>query len=405
MRIIIVQYAGDYREAVNRFAAGQGETYHAQKYSVNSVATLTQFAEEVAVLCCMTASPYNEMLSNGVRAMGAGFQNAVDFKAIIKLVAAYRPTHLILNIPSREMLHWAIKHKLPTIVCFADSFSNTGWRQRIRNYQLSRALNHSQIQWVSNHGITASESLRSIGVDPDKIIPWDWPYPLTPDSFAPKTLPAGNGPRTLVYVGSMIEPKGVGDALEAVALLQAKNIAVTLKLAGKGDLEPFKQKAAALNIANAVEFLGLVDNQTIIPLMRSADLVLVPSRHEYPEGFPLTIYEALCSRTPIVASDHPMFIRQLQHQVNAMLFEAGNPAALANQIETILANEALYSKVSEVSAITWHQLQLPVKIGELLVRWVNDTPENQQWLYQHRLASGIYNQPVAKERSVNLAGA
>jgi len=41
--------------------------------------------------------------------------------------------------------------------------------------------------------------------------------------------------------------------------------------------------------------------------MRSADAIVIPSRHEYPEGLPLTIYEALAARTPIVASDHQCF--------------------------------------------------------------------------------------------------
>ena len=34
-RLLIVNYGGDYREAVERFAAGGPETYGFQKYSVN----------------------------------------------------------------------------------------------------------------------------------------------------------------------------------------------------------------------------------------------------------------------------------------------------------------------------------------------------------------------------------
>jgi hypothetical protein len=40
MRLLFVQYGGDYREAVERFAAGGGETYYAQKYSVDAVAEI-----------------------------------------------------------------------------------------------------------------------------------------------------------------------------------------------------------------------------------------------------------------------------------------------------------------------------------------------------------------------------
>jgi len=33
--------------------------------------------------------------------------------------------------------------------------------------------------------------------------------------------------------------------------------------------------------------------------MAEADAVLIPSRRTYPEGFPKTINEGLCSRTPL----------------------------------------------------------------------------------------------------------
>ncbi len=40
MRLLMVQYAGDYREAVERFAEGKGETYYAHKYSVGDHALI-----------------------------------------------------------------------------------------------------------------------------------------------------------------------------------------------------------------------------------------------------------------------------------------------------------------------------------------------------------------------------
>jgi hypothetical protein len=37
-RVLVVQYMGDYREAVERFDRGGAETYYAQRYSVNIMA-------------------------------------------------------------------------------------------------------------------------------------------------------------------------------------------------------------------------------------------------------------------------------------------------------------------------------------------------------------------------------
>ncbi len=398
MRILIVQYAGDYREAVQQFAAGQDETYYAQQYSVDSVAAIGERVEEIALLCCKTEQPYDERLANGVRAIGAGFQQDVDFNAVIRQIAAYQPTHLILNMPVREILSWANSRKIPTLAMFADSFtppkgfSAKAIRSQLRNSQLAKALNHPNVQWIGNHGITAASSLSVIGVSSSKMIPWDWPHTVTPADYAAKTLAVAAEPPTLVYVGAMVEAKGIGDVMEAVAHLKAQNLPVRLKMAGKGDLAQLRQKANQLQISDSVEFLGLVGNKTIIPLMRSADLVMVPSRHDYPEGFPMTIFEALCSRTPIVASDHPMFLKQLQHQENAMLFPAGNAAAIAAQIATILHDPDLYSAISEATQATWQNLQLPVKWADLVSHWAEQSLESQTWLAQYTLASGRYAQ-------------
>jgi len=391
MRLLILQYAGDYREAVQRFAEGGGETYYAQKYSVDAVAEIGKQIEEVVVLCCHTAEPYNEVLQNGVRAIGAGFKKEIQVKNLINLLEKQDPTHLIVCTPIREILSWAIKNKIQTIAVLADSFSTKGLRNKVQSYLLARLLNNKQIKWVFNHGINSCTSLQKIGVKSKKIIPWDWPSVVTPDSFSPKLLRVNVNTWNLFYVGSVTESKGVGDILESIAKLRDKNLLVSLKIAGQGNIEYFINKAKQLKIEDCIEFLGLVPNNAVVNLMRKADLVLIPSRHEYPEGFPMTIYEALCSRTPIIASDHPMFQNNLKSGINAMIFLAGNSVALSECIEKLLSDSALYESLSIASFDAWKRLQIPVKWADMIKHWLDDLPENQQWLLDYQLASGRYN--------------
>ena len=391
MRLLIVQYAGDYREAAQRFAEGGGETYYAQKYSVDTVAEIGKQIEEVAVLCCMTTEPYNEVLQNGVRAIGAGFNQKIQVKTLINLVENQDPTHLIICTPIREILSWAIKNKIRTIAVLADSFSKKGLRNKLHCYLLATLLNDKQIKWIFNHGVNSCISLQRIGVKSNKIIPWDWPSVVTPDSFSPKVLRVNVNTWNLFYVGSITESKGVGDILESIAKLRAKNLLVSLKIAGQGKTEYFINKAKLLQIEDCIEFLGLVPNNAVVHLMKKADLVLIPSRHEYPEGFPMTIYEALCSRTPIIASDHPMFQNNLKQGINAMIFPASNSIALSECIEKLLSDSALYESLSVASFDAWKQLQIPVKWADMIKHWLDDLPENQQWLFEHRLSSGHYS--------------
>ena len=391
MRLLFVQYAGDYREAFQRFAAGGGETYYAQKYSVDAVTDIAKQIEEVTVLCCMTKEPYNEVLENGVRAIGAGFDKDIQINTLLKLIEEQKPTHLIVRTAKREIFRWAVSKKVRTMALFAESISQRGLRSKLRNYLLADLLNNKQVEWVAAYGLNSAVLFQQIGVKADKIIPWDFIVTETPDSSPPKSLQRYQKNWQLFYIGSMIEAKGVGDVLEALAKLRAKNFPVSLKIAGRDENEYFLNKARQLQIEDCVDFLGLVPNNTVLPLMKEADVVLVPSRHEYPEGFPLAITHSLCARTPIIASDHPMFLDNLKDGLSAMIFPAGNAGALSECIEKLLSNPELYWSLSFASKEAWERLQIPVKWAELINRWIDDSPENKQWLFEHRLSSGQYN--------------
>lgn len=390
IRLLIVQYAGDYREAFKRLSIGGDETYYAQKYSVDAVAEIGKKINEAATLCCLTEERYNELLENGVRAIGAGFDKDINIPELIKLLEEYNPTHLIIRTPIRQIISWAIKRKVKTLITLADSFQVKGLRIKIKNYLLASLLNNRQIDWIGNHGLTSCISLADIGVSEKKIIPWDFPYKNTPSSFSPKTLASDKNIKEVLYVGTITEAKGIGDALKAIFYLKSEGLSIKLKIVGKGDIENFQKQTKDLQIEDFVEFVGLVPNKLIISLMRKADLVVIPSRHEYPEGFPLVIYEAFCSRTPIIASDHPMFRSKLINKINALVFPANDSVALALCIKNLLSEPELYHNLSLASYEAWKSLQIPVKWDELINRWLFDSQENKKWLFEHSLSSGKY---------------
>ena len=396
MRLVIVQYGGDYAEAFQRLAGGGSENYYAQKYSVDAVTEMAKRSQSVTVICCMTPEFKDVVLANGVRAIGCGFSHKINSQKLIELIAKQNPTHLVIRTILPDVFKWAIKNKIRTIAVFAESIATTTWKNKFNNYFLAKLLNNQQIEWVGTYGITSSLLFKKIGVKADKIIPWDFLLETNPGSLLPKEIPTAINTLKLFYAGLLIQSKGVGDILEAVAKLRERNISVHLKMAGKGEgkgkeEEFFAQRVEELQIKDSVDFLGMIPTSTLEDKMREADVVLVTSRHEYPEGFPLTIQHALRTRTPIVASDHPMFKTHLKHGVNSMIFEAGNSVALAECLETLISDSSLYHNISVASHSTWHELRLPVKWAELIDRWLDDSPESKQWLFEQRLASGAYN--------------
>lgn len=381
-RLLIVQYAGDYREADRlRRATGQ-EVYYGHGYILDQLAALKAQYDAVGFLCAL-APAYWETLDNGVTVIGADANPDRDPAPVIALIERFAPTHLIVFGPMPPLIRWGLERRVRLGVIMADSFANLYYRW-VRFRALPRLLNDPRITLVANHGANAARALAGIGVRPQKILAWDFPHHRTPEAQPSKHHTAGP-PYTLLYVGSISAKKGVGDLVRAIALLKDR-IEVRLDVAGVGATDRFAALARRLGVADRVRFLGLVPNGSIPAMMHAADAVVVPSRHSFPEGLPLTLFEGLASRTPVIASDHPMFRGHLEDGESALIFTAAKPHALAEAIARLMTDPLLYARVSNGSARAWHRMQNPVKWGDMIDRWMRDTPEDRAWLAAHTLA-------------------
>lgn len=389
MRIVFVQY-GDYRAAIRNFDLGGAETYAAQRYSVGQVAALAARAERVVVIC-VDADEYREQLSNGVWASAMRLYSRATVSDLIAAVARERPTHLIVRSPIRQLIRWGVRNDVHTFPFFATSFPKGSWKTAIRYFQLARLLNSRRIRWVADHAINSCRDLERIGVRRSKIVPWDWPPAVTPDVYPAKQLEPGRSSVRLFYAGVIRETKGIGDCIVALKRLREKGISATLTVAGSGGVDEFRARAEECGVGAAVEFLGRIPHLRVVELMHEHDATLVPSQYGYPEGLPLTIYDAYCSRSPLIASDHPMFRGRVHDGESALVFRAGDADSLAQRVEDLIRDPALYARLSRNSPDAWAKLQIPVKWGVLLEKWLDDSPDAEAWLASHSLSAGSYS--------------
>lgn len=402
MKLLFAFYYTNIVQDYEQWAQQEGSSaYGYMDYFIESLVNLTHKTEEVILLNSCSDEAYDTVLTPGLRAIGAGFNPYHETSRLIKCISEINPTHLIVQFPFPPIFRWAIRRQIPTAICMADSFYSPGLKSRIKNFLLARQLNHQQINWIANHGLNSCLDLQRIGVNPDKIIPWDFPHEW--DTTIPsKQLRQDANHYTLIFVGSVSEAKGVGDTIRGMKHLADQNLKVKLKIAGKGDIDAIRAEAKSVGLEDAVEFMGLVPNNQIVALMHQADLVMIPSRNYYPEGFPLTIFEALKSRTPIIASDHPMFRGFLEHRKSAMVFSSGHAEGLANSIRELISHPDLYAGLSANAEQVWQTLQLPVKrhafFNACVDVWLDKDVSAQKWLYQHRLSSGQYDLTTGRSK-------
>src|SRR5262249_25285585 len=172
-----------------------------------------------------------------------------------------------------------------------------------------------------------------------------------------------------VDVGSVGEIKGVGDLIRAMGSLHRRKVPARLTVAGDGpDVARLGDVAAQLP-AGTVSFAGRVPNEEAFRLMLRAALVCVPSRHDFSEGFPLTLTEALASRSPVIASDHPVFVRAFQDGQGVRYFKARDPESLAETVRTVLADPLAYARLSEQTADAFARVECKTAFADLLERW------------------------------------
>lgn len=384
-RVLILLYAGDYRNIYYRTKAGEVTEHHSHLFVMEALPRLCDKVKEIAILCCKCQDAYDEEIYPGFRTIGTGFKTEEKLGDLVPLIADYNPTHLVIRAPIKPVFQWAIRQQVPTITLLADSFFPTNWRDQFRNWQLKNCLNHPIVQWVGNHGVHASRSLVAIGVDSQKVIPWDWPHLEQPSQLQPKTWQANRAPLSLIFIGTLIESKGVGDVLRAVSLLKEQNISIRFQVVGKGDRERFESLSAELGLQDCVEFVGLIPSNQVVTYMNKADIVVVPSRHEYPEGLPRTIYQGLCSRSPLVVSDHPAFSGNLKQGETAMIFRAGHVDEIASCISRLYSDPELYDQLSNSAQSAWESLQISLKWGDFIEHWLTD-PQDVQWFQEKSLA-------------------
>ncbi len=369
MRIAIVQY-GVFHPKFEEFRTGGRESYYAQRYSVDFVAGLAEQCEFLGV-CGVLGDRAEEV------ALGGSLNSAciplkrglVDSPAIIALLKKWSPDRLILQTPDRRILRWALAARIATLPLLADSFDQTGLRTRIGNLLLGRLLSNPAIGAVGNHNFPACQSLRRIGVPAEKIYPWDWPHDLRPENHPPKTL--GPPPHRLTFVGAMTRDKGVEDCLEAAGLLRQRGLNFRMTLIGGGDfLEAARARIKALSLDEMVSAPGRVDHDDAVAALAASTLSIVPSRRVYAEGLPMTIYETLATRTPLILSDHPMFQLYFRDTPAARMVPEKSPEAIADAVQSWLADLRAYEAASIATEALWGRIKCDLTWGALIEAWL-----------------------------------
>jgi len=203
------------------------------------------------------------------------------------------------------------------------------WRDQMRGMFLRWVFGRSFR--VMGTGQLALQNLRAMGCPEDRLV--DLPCVIDAHAFphAVRSAPALGTPLVFLSIGRLVEHKGYGLAMRALATAKQRGLSFRYRLAGVGPDEPALRKLAAeLGIAEHVEFAGWLEPQEIREFLLGGHFFLHPARFE---PFGVTVIEAMASGLPVIGSNQTgAVVDRVVDGQNGFVHRAGDVASLTEQI-------------------------------------------------------------------------
>lgn len=215
------------------------------------------------------------------------------------------------------------------------------WQWRLSDHVITVA--ECTRQDLVRDGIIDAKRSRSIGGWADERF-FDLPDPVATRARLRAEIGIAPGATTVVCVGMLRPDKGQNFLLDALTLLKARGLELTLVLAGSATAESAEYEAGLKrqSAGMAVHFLGYRDD--VSELMQMADLVVIPS---LTEAQPRVAVQAFATGRPVVASAVGGVPEIVHDGETGWLVPPGQPQVLADAIARVVQNPAEAAKVSD----------------------------------------------------------
>jgi len=149
--------------------------------------------------------------------------------------------------------------------------------------------------------------------------------------------------RGLLFVGRLVDKKGIEYLLRALPQVLASHPDESLTVIGDG---PLKQSLVALgetlNITEHLTFTGALTNRDIPHYLQTSAIAIFPSvvtDSGDQEGTPVAIMEALACGCPTIVADYPGVRDVISDNETGLLVAGKSPEGIADAILTLLNNQ------------------------------------------------------------------
>jgi len=157
--------------------------------------------------------------------------------------------------------------------------------------------------------------------------------------------------KIILFSGRLIERKGLGILLQAVAHLRQYNDNFFLIIEGDGPLRKlYEKQSSQLGLSDIIRFLGFRQMHEHAILLSIADIIVVPSTED-PWG--IVVHEGMLLGKTVCASDAVgAAIDRIESGMNGFIFRSQDWRSLSEILEFLLSNDTLRQRIGEAAKET-----------------------------------------------------
>lgn len=171
-----------------------------------------------------------------------------------------------------------------------------------------------------------------------------------PARSVPGELPSDNADPVLLFVGRLVEMKGVEHLLRAFKLMATQYPRMRLLIAGDGpDRVRLEALSVALHVADRVSFRGWVQQADLSDLFEQADIFIGPTttdRNGSTEAQGIVFLEAMACGIPVIGTSVGGIAEVVRDGETGLVVPPDDPAEIADAAAKLLGNHDLVAHLT-----------------------------------------------------------
>ena len=213
-----------------------------------------------------------------------------------------------------------------------------------------------------------------VGVDEGKITIL---HNGVPPPHAPRQVRAPGAPCHIVLLGRLEPRKGVPELLSALGSEQLRAHAWRATLAGDGDIEGTRRRAASLGLADRIAVPGWISAANADALLAEADILVLAS---HAENMPMSVLEALAHKVAVIATPVGTTPEILTDGFSVLLVPPGEVEALATALVRLIDDPGFRDEIAaRGNAVFKRRLDIAIVADRLAALYLDCAPRLADW--------------------------